>query len=74
MASAAAVNAAASAPRLPDDLSDDDEQDFTGKVGPLDDEDEGTPRDTVEENGLDEDDDDLFGDGGDDDEEPASVQ
>jgi RNA polymerase-associated protein LEO1 len=30
----------------------------------------GTPRDTVEENGLD-DDDDLFGDGGDADEEPA---
>jgi hypothetical protein len=31
------------------------------------------PRDTVEENGLDEDEDDLFGDGGDDAEEPASV-
>lgn len=29
------------------------------------------PRDTVEENGLDEDEDDLFGDGGDDAEEPA---
>jgi RNA polymerase-associated protein LEO1 len=29
------------------------------------------PRDTVEENGLDEDEDDLFGDGGDDEEEPA---
>ncbi|KAH3918494.1 hypothetical protein HBH56_037400 [Parastagonospora nodorum] len=30
------------------------------------------PRDTVEENGLDEDEDDLFGDGGDDEEEPAA--
>jgi len=29
------------------------------------------PRDTVEENGLDDDEDDLFGDGGDDEEEPA---
>jgi RNA polymerase-associated protein LEO1 len=29
------------------------------------------PRDTVEENGLDEDEDDLFGDGGDDADEPA---
>jgi RNA polymerase-associated protein LEO1 len=29
------------------------------------------PRDTVEEDGLDDDEDDLFGDGGDDAEEPA---
>ncbi|KAF2786154.1 hypothetical protein K505DRAFT_318902 [Melanomma pulvis-pyrius CBS 109.77] len=71
MASAVAVHAASSATRLPDSLSDDDE--ITGKVGPLDSEEESTPRNTVEENGLDdEDEDDLFGDGGDDeDEQPA---
>ena len=49
--------------------SSDDEREFTGN--------EGTPRDTVEENGLDDDadEDDLFGDGGDggdvEDEQPA---
>jgi RNA polymerase-associated protein LEO1 len=74
MASSVAVEAATAAPRLPNNLDDDDEHMITGKVGPIDSEEEGTPRDTVEENGLgDEDDDDLFGDGGagDEDEEPA---
>lgn len=71
MASAVAVDAAASAPRLPNNLSDD-EAEFTGKVGPIDSDDELTPKDSVEENGgLEEDDDDLFGDGGDDEEEEA---
>lgn len=71
MASTPSVDAALSAPRLPDNLSDDD-QEITGKVGPVDSDEEGTPRNTVEENGLDdEDDDDLFGDGGDDEEEPT---
>jgi RNA polymerase-associated protein LEO1 len=68
MASQVAVEASLNAPRLPNNLSDD-EDDITAKVGPIDSEDEiheGTPRNTVEENGLDEeedDDDDLFGDG-----------
>jgi RNA polymerase-associated protein LEO1 len=53
----------------PSDLSDDEET--TGHVGPIDSDEDGTPRNTVEENGLDEDDDDLFGDGGDDEEQPA---
>lgn len=48
-------------------LSDDEVG--TG-VAPTGSDNGGTPRDTVEENGLD-DDDDLFGDGGDGDEEPA---
>lgn len=39
-------------------------------VAPADSDNGGTPRDTVEENGLD-DEDDLFGDGGDAEEEPA---
>jgi RNA polymerase-associated protein LEO1 len=42
-----------------------------GPATPADDEQVEAPRDTVEENGLDEDDDDLFGDGGDDDDEAA---
>ncbi|KAF2463188.1 uncharacterized protein BDR25DRAFT_273560 [Lindgomyces ingoldianus] len=68
MASAVAVDASSSAPRLPDDLSDDEE--ITGKVGPIDSDEDGTPRDTVEENGLeDEEEDDLFGDGADEDED-----
>ena len=63
MASALAVEASASAPTLPDNLSDD-ERDITGKVGPVDSDDEAAPRDSVEENGIeDEDEDDLFGDG-----------
>ncbi|KAF2706877.1 hypothetical protein K504DRAFT_459303 [Pleomassaria siparia CBS 279.74] len=74
MASAVAVEAASSLPRLPDNLSDED-QEITAKVGPIDSEEEGTPRNTVEENGLDDvDDDDLFGDGdgdGTEDEQPA---
>lgn len=40
-------------------------------AAPVESENGGTPRDTVEENGLDDDEDDLFGDGGDADEEPA---
>lgn len=70
MASSVALEASLNGPSLPSNLSDD-EQEITGHVGPIDSEEEGTPRDTVEENGLDEEDDDLFGDGGDDDEEPA---
>ncbi|KAF2019013.1 hypothetical protein BU24DRAFT_418601 [Aaosphaeria arxii CBS 175.79] len=74
MASAVAVDASASAPSLPDNLSDDEP--ITGKVGPVDSDDDGEPRDTVEENGLDddEDDDDLFGDGGDDEEDQPALR
>lgn len=75
MASSVAVEASLSAPRLPDNLSDDDE-DITGKVGPIDSDEAGTPRDTVEENGAgdeDEDEDDLFGDGGEEEERPLYV-
>jgi RNA polymerase-associated protein LEO1 len=76
MASQVAVEASLNAPSLPNNLSDDDEHDITAKVGPIDSEDEiheGTPRNTVEENGLDEeeDDDDLFGDGADDKDDTA---
>ena len=67
MASIPNLEASLNGPRLPDNLSDDD--DITGKVGPIDSDDEIQPRDTVEENGLDEDEDDLFGDGGEQDEE-----
>ncbi|KAF2264580.1 hypothetical protein CC78DRAFT_568264 [Lojkania enalia] len=68
MASSVALDASFSAPRLVDDLSDDD--DITGKVDPVDSDDVATPRDTVEENGVEDDDeDDLFGDGGDDDDD-----
>lgn len=42
-----------------------------GRAVPAESETGGTPRDTVEENGLDDEEDDLFGDGGDADEEPA---
>ena len=48
-------------------LSDDE---IGGPVAPAESESGETPRDTVEENGLD-DEDDLFGDGGEADEEPA---
>ncbi|ORY13684.1 Leo1-like protein-domain-containing protein [Clohesyomyces aquaticus] len=75
MASAAGVGAASEAPRLPDDLSDDES--ITGKVGPIDSDDDGTPRDTVEENALDDDDDDdddLFGDGGGEDEDAEQPE
>ena len=49
---------------MSDSLSDDD---LAPKATHLESEEEGVPRDTVEENGLDDDDDDdLFGDGGDD--------
>lgn len=48
-------------------LSDDE---FGTAAAPAESENGGTPRDTVEENGLD-DEDDLFGDGEDADEEPA---
>ncbi|KAF2740025.1 hypothetical protein EJ04DRAFT_483579 [Polyplosphaeria fusca] len=69
MASSVAVEASLSVPRLPDNLSDDEEI-ITGKVGPIDSDEEGAPRDTVEENGTgDQDEDDLFGDDDDDDEE-----
>ena len=49
-------------------LSDDE---VGGAVVPAESENGGTPRDTVEENGLDDDEDDLFGDGGDAEDEPA---
>ena len=49
-------------------LSDDE---VGAAVAPVESENGGTPRDTVEENGLDDDEDDLFGDGGDADEEPV---
>lgn len=48
-------------------LSDDE---VVGAAAPVESENGGTPRDTVEENGLD-DEDDLFGDGGDAEDEPA---
>jgi hypothetical protein len=47
------------------------EDEVGGPVAPAESENGGTPRDTVEENGLDDDEDDLFGDGGDGDEEPT---
>lgn len=46
------------------------DEEVGGATAPVESETEGTPRDTVEENGLD-DEDDLFGDGGDAEEEPA---
>ena len=49
-------------------LSDDE---IGGPVAPAESESGETPRDTVEEIGLDDDEDDLFGDGGEVDEEPA---
>ncbi|KAF2632304.1 hypothetical protein BU25DRAFT_359166 [Macroventuria anomochaeta] len=52
-------------------LSDDE---VGGTVVPVESGSGETPRDTVEENGLDDDEDDLFGDGGDADEEPAVEQ
>jgi RNA polymerase-associated protein LEO1 len=57
----------------PPTISDDDEHEFTGKVGAVDSDGEGTPRITVEENGVDADDD-LFGDGGDDDEDEEDEE
>jgi hypothetical protein len=56
---------------LPSPLSDD-ERENPEELGPVDDGETNTPRETVEENGLDEDDDDLFGDGAED-EEPEPV-
>jgi hypothetical protein len=49
-------------------LSDDE---LGGPVAQAESDNGGTPRDTVEENGLEDDEDDLFGDGGDAEEEPA---
>jgi len=51
-------------------LSDDE---ANGQATPAGDADEGTPLNTVEENGLDDDDDDLFGDGDAGDDAPAYV-
>ncbi|KAH7130657.1 Leo1-like protein-domain-containing protein [Dendryphion nanum] len=60
---------------MSDILSDDE---LTGNALHVDSDEEAAPRNTVEENGLDddEDDDDLFGDGGDDDEgeQPAPAK
>ena len=63
------ANNAHEALTMSDSLSDED---IPTKATHVESEEDEIPRDTVEENGLDDDDDDLFGDGGDDqDNQPA---